>query len=184
MCCSTLFGFIVGVVLFKVFRRWAAWRFGYGAGGCGHGGGGCGGHGRAYNRWNQGGSYDRGFSNQSAANSSGFAGSAANAAGNTSSQSGRPLDDLVRGLELNQRQQEEAAPVFALIKQRLGVVGTRVDLAIGLLAADRFDPTPLVEQLGDLPEPLRRDLIDGLEHIHTILISEQREALKRELQRR
>lgn len=192
MCCTTLFGFIVGVVIFKVFRRWMSWRWGYGGGSCGgfggHDGGGCGGHRRAYNRWNYAGSYNHGQGSGSAANAGGFAGSAASDSGanaaSSSAASGRPIDDLVRSLELNLRQKEEAAPVFALIKQRLGVVGPRVDAALNVVAGDRFDPTPLIAQLGELPEPFQHELVEALEHLHTILISEQREQLRRELQRR
>ena len=200
MCCTTVLGFIVGVVLFRVFRRYRAWRYGYGEGGCGGGFGGpfghrhsgCGGHGHGFHRANYAGYGWRAGSAFDGASGRGFAGSASddgavNARSDGASNippSGRALDDLVRSLELNQRQKTEAEPVFALIKQRLGVVGPKVDSALHVIAADRFDPAPLAAQLANLPEPLQRELLDGLEHLHTILISEQREQLKRELLRR
>jgi hypothetical protein len=196
MCCGTLLGFIVGVVVFKIFRRWAAWRFGHGGGSCHHRGSGCGGHGRGYNRWsNYGpghGAWDRGGAAQgsdfgastSAGGSSGSSGGADNSAASAAAATGRPIDDLVRVLELNQRQKDEALPVLSLIKQRLGVLGPRVELALSVIASDRFAPEPLIAQLGDLPDFVQGELIDALEHLHTILISEQREALRKELQRR
>jgi len=196
MCCGTLLGFIVGVVVFKIFRRWAAWRFGYGGHSCGHFGSGCGGHHRSYNRWrNYGpghGAWDRGGAAQGsdfgastgAGSGAGSGSNSSSSAGSGAASSGRPIDDLVRVLELNQRQKDEAAPVFSLIKQRLGVLGPRVDLALSVIAGDRFEPEPLLAQLGDLPDFVQHELCEALEHLHTILINEQREALRKELQRR
>lgn len=192
MCCGALFGFIVGVVLFKVFRRWASWRFGYGGGSCHHFGSGCGGHHRSYNRWrNYGpgyGAWDRGGAAQGSDFGASTSGSSANSASGSAASavpsSGRPIDEFVRVLELNQCQKDEAAPVISLIKQRLGVLGPRVDLALSVIASDRFEPEPLIAQLGDLPDFVQHELIEALEHLHTILISEQREALRKELQRR
>jgi hypothetical protein len=192
MCCGTLLGFIVGVVVFKIFRRWAAWRFGSGGHSCGHFASGCGGHYRSYNRWrNYGpghGGWDRGGAAQGsdfgAASNSNAGSNVGSSAASSAASTGRPIDDLVRVLELNQRQKDEAAPVLSLIKQRLGVLGPRVDLALVVIAGDRFEPEPLLAQLGDLPDFVQHELCEALEHLHTILISEQREALRKELQRR
>ncbi len=172
MFCSTLLGFFVGVVIVKAFRRWFYFRMGYGGRG-GYGYGHCDRCDRdGHNGWNGHGYWryrDYG------------PGSGSRYAPTDTPQVGRPLDALIPGLELNERQQAEAAPLFALIKARLGNSGPRVEAALSVLAAERFDKTPLQGLISELPEGLQRELYDGLEHVHTILISEQREYLRKEL---
>jgi hypothetical protein len=90
----------------------------------------------------------------------------------------------VRGLELNDRQQAEANPVFALVRERLGGIGVRMEAALRVVADDRFEPEPLIALLGGWPQDRQRELLDAIEHLHTILIPEQREQLRKELQRR
>lgn len=162
MCCSMLFGFLVGVVIFRALRRWSCFRMGHGCGGC--------------RRWDGG----PGWRSYHAPRGDGY-GPGFNVVPATPV---RPLDELVAGLELNQRQASEAAPLFSLIRERFGQTGPATQTALQILAAERFDPGPLLPQLGGLPDAVRGDLVDGLEHVHTILILEQREALRRALQRR
>lgn len=194
MHCSMLFGFLVGVVIFKMVRRFFWWRYNYGGHGHGCGGhGGCGGHrhGRGWRSWRgyQGhGQWDGPPSWQGGSDASqsdrgdyGRWSSAVQGGANPVRTTGKPIEELVRGLELNERQRDEAIPVLTLLRERLGPTGARVETALKVVATDRFDPSPLIAQLGGLPPPLQHELVDGLEHLHTILISEQREVLRKQL---
>lgn len=183
---SMLFGFLVGVVLFKAIRRFFWWRHGYGGHGCG--GGGCGGghrhgwRGHSWRGWHGYGQWDgpQSWQSDSQTDYSRWSG-AMQGGGAAARTTGKPIEELVRGLELNDRQRDEAIPVLTLLRDRLGARGLRVETALKIVAADRFDPSPLVSQLGDLPPPAQHELVDGLEHLHTILISEQREVLRKSL---
>jgi hypothetical protein len=173
MCCSTLLGFVVGILLFKAFRRFRHFRHGA----CGYGG--CSGHrrwdGDGEDAWQRRGHWRWG----------GYgAGPAGGGGGEGAKATGRPLEAFVGGLELSERQHAEAAPVFSFLRERLGSSGQRIEAALSVLAAERFDPTPLLALTGELPQGLQRELVDGLEHVHTILISEQREHLRRELEKK
>lgn len=190
MHCSMLFGFLVGVVLFKMVRRFFWWRYNYGGHGhgCGgHGHGGCGGHRRGWRSWRGYGQWDgpqswQGSDEASPADRSGDYGRWSSAVqGGGVRTTGKPIEELVRGLELNERQRDEAIPVLTLLRERLGVSGVRVETALKVVATDRFDPSPLISQLGGLPPGLQHELVDGVEHLHTILISEQREVLRKQL---
>ena len=88
------------------------------------------------------------------------------------------MDDLARALELHERQRTEAEPVLSLIKEWLGSRGARADAALATLVPERFDAGPLLRQIDDVPPGPRNALVEGLEHLHTILISEQRDALR------
>ena len=92
--------------------------------------------------------------------------------------SGRSGEDLARALELHERQRTEAEPVLSLIKEWLGSRGARADAVLATLVPERFDAGPLLRQIDDVPPGPRNALVEGLEHLHTILISEQRDALR------
>ena len=175
MCGSIFFGVLVGIMALKAARRWMYFRGGCGPaamrcghrGACGHGHGPGHGHGHNHDgrfmfyRWSNEHGHGAGFASRTPA--------------------ARSLQELVRGLELNQRQRDEAAPVLTLIEEWLGGNGPRVDATLLTIASERFEPVVLHGLLSELPEPIQRQLIEGLEHLHTILIPEQKEALRREL---
>lgn len=155
MCCSMLFGFVVGVLAFKVLRC-VGWFFGRGRAGCAnHRCCGAAGHRSGYTRSENG-----------------------SVAGRLS------IDGILPGLELNERQHVEAAPIFALLSERLGGRGPRIEIALSILAKERFDAAPLADELLGLSPGEQRRILDGLEHLHTILIAEQREYLNKELEKR
>jgi hypothetical protein len=91
------------------------------------------------------------------------------------------LDEATRGLELHERQRAEAEPVVNRLKEWLGSRGPRISAVLTVLSQERFDAEALGPILGDLPPTERRELFEGLEHLHTILIPEQRESLRRAL---
>jgi hypothetical protein len=95
----------------------------------------------------------------------------------------KPISEVLRSLELNDRQRQEAAPVLALAQEWLGPAGPRIEAALLAVAGDRFEPVLVEGLLEGAPEPVRRELTEGLEHLHTILISEQREQLRNQLSR-
>lgn len=208
MFCSIVLGFFVGALAFKAlrhamyfhgggcggyrhgYRGGPPWGPGYGRGyGPGYGpgyGAGCGsgyGHRRHGPGWGPGwgfhghpGAYGgedpRGFDGEP-----GFDGSQAVRARvkNVS------LDEATRGLELHERQRAEAEPVVNRLKEWLGSRGPRISAVLTVLSQERFDGEALGPILGDLPPAERRELFEGLEHLHTILIPEQRESLRRAL---
>ncbi len=91
------------------------------------------------------------------------------------------LDEATRGLELHERQRAEAEPVLNRLKEWLGSRGPRISAILTVLSSERFDGEALGPILGELPPTERRELFEGLEHLHTILIPEQRESLRRAL---
>jgi hypothetical protein len=87
------------------------------------------------------------------------------------------LADLAGGLELNERQAQDANEVFQLIG-RAGLQGEQLRTVLGLVASDSYQSLLIEEELGiDEPSPRDRELLDGLEHLHNILTPEQREKL-------
>lgn len=190
MCGSILFGFLFGIVLSKIARR-AYWRFHGGGGGCG--GGSCGsgfrgryrsfgyghggpwghGHGGSFRAWGV-----AGFSPYS------DGGPGAEAQGqtdyNAAGKSGKTVDELFGGLELSQRQRAEAAPVLVLVKGVFGSRGATVETVLASLQSETFDAAAIERGIAGRPLPngVRQELFEGLEHLHTILITEQRQALK------
>ncbi len=164
MCHPVLFGFIFGVFLAKMLRRWAFYR--NGGGGC------CGGHwARRRAAWRYGGFGPFG----------GHGGHWARAGAGPAAATGRPLEELVRGLDLSTRQQQEATPILGLAREHLGGSGPRLEGALAAVAGERFDRARAEEALADSPPEVRRELLDGLEHLHNILIPEQREHLRAQL---
>ena len=87
---------------------------------------------------------------------------------------------LLGRLELNQRQTEEANDAFGDISMALGAGWQSwpgLDEALAAVAAEPFDKARAQAALGTLaPEPLKLAL-DALEHVHNILLPEQREKL-------
>jgi hypothetical protein len=95
----------------------------------------------------------------------------------------RRVAEVLGKLELSQRQSEEAEEVFAAIGQALGDQYKRwaeVDMALGSAGGVEFDRQSADASL-PLPAAQRRELVDGLEHLHTILTGEQRERLRQEV---
>lgn len=165
MCHSTLLGILLGVFATKLFWRWRAYRHGHGCAG-GH----CGPSGAA--RWARRcgfGPFNR------------WAGSGAGFGPGPGQAAGRSLDEFLHHLDLNQRQQEESAPVFALLRERLGSSGARVEGVLAALAADSFDRARVESIVADVAPAERQKLVEGLEHVHTILIPEQRQYLRGQL---
>lgn len=195
MCGAIIFGLIFGALTLRAMKRWAYYHHGCGGGGLGHGCGGPGaGHGHCggprgrrfmYYRWGgAGGGWGAGpwgghgqpDGSFAPDNPFGIRGAAARPAG-------KPIAEVLRSLELNERQQQEAAPVLALAHEWLGPSGPRIEAALLAVAAERFEPVLVEGLLADAPAPIQREILDGLEHLHTILISEQREQLRTQLSR-
>lgn len=168
MCHSWFLGLLVGVLAFKVLR-YCAWRHGFGGRHCGgfraHNGG-CHGGRRGFVYFRAGSYGEADF------------GPSAGSAG------ARPINQVLKSLELNQRQQEEALPVLSLLQEVAGSSGPRVEAALLAVAAARFEPQLVEGVLADVPPGPRRELVDGLEHLHNILIPEQRETLREQLARK
>jgi hypothetical protein len=180
MCHSWFFGLLLGIVAFKA-ARFCAWRW------HAHHGGGCG------NRFGNG--YGPGFGDGSCRGrrrgffyfraggyGPGFPGFGDNGWAPPAAQ--RSVGDVLKSLELNQRQQEEALPVLSLLQEVAGPSGPRVEAVLLAVAAGRFEPQIVEGVLADVPPGPRRELVDGLEHLHNILIAEQRETLREQLTRK
>lgn len=168
MCHSWFLGLLVGVLAFKVLR-YCAWRHGFGGRHCGafrHHDGPCRGGRRGFVYFRAGGFGEGDFGVP------------------PGSQSARPISQVLKSLELNQRQQEEALPVLTLLQEVAGSTGPRVEAALLAVAAARFEPQLVEGILADVPPGPRRELVDGLEHLHNILIPEQRETLREQLARK
>lgn len=184
MCHSLLFGLLIGALATRLFFRMRYLRhFG---GGCY--GGRCGGRfGRFEGRFD-GGRWRAGFPGApfgvgqagatGAAGAAGQAGAAAQAAGAAAQ---RPVAELVGGLELNPRQQVEVSTVLALLTEQVGDRGLQASAALRAVASEPFDRMGAEDALATVAPALRRELVDGLEHVHTILIPEQREVLRKAL---
>jgi hypothetical protein len=168
MCHSWFLGLLVGVLAFKALR-YCAWRHGFGGRHCGgfrphHGP--CRGGRRGFVCFRSGGYGEADFG------------------GPAGSQGTRPINQVLKSLELNQRQQEEALPVLTLLQEVAGSSGPRIEAVLLAVAAARFEPQLVEGVLADVPPGPRRELVDGLEHLHNILIPEQRETLREQLVRK
>ncbi len=151
MCHPVLFGLLIGVLAAKLLRRFSSCR-----GGCG-------------SRWEfRHGPFGRDFR-----------GSYSSFAGARSVT--RSIDELLLGLDLNKRQQEEAQPILDRLVERTGKSGPRLTAALSAVAAERFDRAQAERIFTDAPPEAGRELVDGLEHFHNILIPEQREHLRARL---
>ena len=156
MCHSVLFGFLIGALVTRMFIRYRFFRHYYGrGGGCGHGR--CHQNGGDQRRWRAG------FQP-------------------APTRTYPAIDEVVAGLELNQRQQDEARGVLSLIKEQLGDRSAQAHAVLAAVAAEPFDRLEAEAALSAVPPALRRELVDGLEHVHTILIPEQRAALRERLE--
>ncbi len=178
MCGSIFLGIFFGALAVKAMRRWSRFHGGCG-GGAGHG---CGRGGRRfmYYRWNGGGHAGGGWHGRGGGEGHddgawGIRGGARPAA--------KPIAEVLRSLELNDRQRQEAAPVLALAQEWIGASGPRIEAALLAVASERFEPVLVEALLDGSPEQVRREIVDGLEHLHTILIAEQREQLRTQLSR-
>lgn len=191
MCGAMLVGLILGALTFKAMRRFAYFHHGHhggcAAGGCGAGPGfgPHGGHrGRRflYYRWGGpagfGGFGEGRYGGYPDDNPFGVRG------GTGTRPAPKPIPEILRTLELNERQQQEATPVLALAQEWLGPAGPRIEAALLLVAADQFEPVLAEGLLSGAPEGVQRELVEGLEHLHTILIAEQREQLRTQLSRK
>lgn len=179
MCHSWFFGLLLGIVAFKAVR-FCAWRRWHA-----HNGGGCGG------RFGGGYGHGPGFGDGAGCRGGrrGFfyfrAGGHGHGIDNSWAQPAqRPIGEVLRTLELNQRQQEEALPVITLLQEVAGSSGPRIEAALLAVAAAKFEPQIVEGVLADVPPGPRRELVDGLEHLHNILIAEQRETLREQLSRK
>jgi hypothetical protein len=194
MFCSMILGFFVGALAFKALRYsllchgggWHARRFGpygvafYGRGcGSGYGGSGYGGPGYGGPGYGPG----RGWSGPGFGFHEGWDPRAEGMVRGVArgKATGITLDEVTRSLELHERQRAEAEPVLSRVKEWLGSRGPRVEAVLTVLAAERFDGEALLPIVAELPPTERRELLEGLEHLHTILISEQREVLRKAL---
>lgn len=182
MCHSWFFGLLLGIVAFKAIRfcAWRRWHA-YNGGGCGGRFGGGYGHGPGFGPGFGDGAGcrggRRGFFYFRAGGGHGIDNSWAQPAQ-------RPIGEVLRAIELNQRQQEEALPVITLLQEVAGPSGPRIEAALLAVAAAKFEPQIVEGLLADVPHGPRRELIDGLEHLHNILIAEQRETLREQLSRK
>lgn len=169
MCHSVLFGLLLSAFFVRVAMRWHRYQA-LGPGACG--GGGCGGGfgGRRFGgpfgwrRWERFGHFADGFG--------GF------------ERPGRAvhLGEIVRDLELNARQQEEAQPVLTQLREQLGHSPLRFRGALSAVAAESFDRARAERVVDGVAPDQRGKLLEGLEHLHNILIPEQREVLRARLQ--
>lgn len=203
MCGALIFGLIFGALTLRAMKRWAYYHHG---GGCGAGGPGfhhgCGPHGGhrgrrfMYYRWGgAGGGWGAGPwgghpGHHDHPGHRGYAGHGGYDAQDNpfgirgaARPASKPIAEVLRSLELNERQQQEATPVLALAHEWLGPSGPRIEAALLAVAAERFEPVLVEGLLGDAPEPVQREIVEGLEHLHTILITEQREQLRTQLSR-
>lgn len=192
MCGALLVGLLFGALTLKAMRRWAYFH----NGGCGPGaygfGSGCGPHGGhsghfghrgrrfMYYRWGGPGGYGEGRWGGYGTDDNPFG----VRSGARYPSATKPIPEILRSLELNERQQQEATPVLALAQEWLGPAGPRIEAALLAIAADRFEPVLVEGLLVGAPEGVQRELTEGLEHLHTILIAEQREQLRNQLSRK
>lgn len=176
MCGSVFLGIFFGVLALKAVRRWSYFH----GGGCGAGAG-CGGRGGRrfmYYRWNGGGHGGSGWGGRGEGHEDGAWGIRGGAR-----PASKPIAEVLRSLELNERQRQEAAPVLALAQEWIGASGPRIEAALLAVASERFEPVLVEALLDGSPEQVRREVVEGLEHLHTILIAEQREQLRSQLSR-
>jgi hypothetical protein len=90
--------------------------------------------------------------------------------------------DLLGKLELNARQKADADEAWAAVRDSLGArfdAWQHVDAIFAAVVAPAFDRARVEAALDHVPEPERRkELVDGLEHLHNILTAEQRSKLR------
>jgi Spy/CpxP family protein refolding chaperone len=88
----------------------------------------------------------------------------------------------LRGLDLNQRQKEDARDVLGKIRESIAAERARtLDDLLGAVGGDGFDRAKAEAALArepHLPEGARKEILDGLEHLHNILTPEQRAHLR------
>ncbi len=166
---------LAGLLLTKMLVRAFIWRrrmaFG---GGHGHFRGGCGGGGghgwRAWRRHGQ----------QLGADITGAGG------GQVFVRNEAPIVDvrselsaLFGSLELAEAQRDEVDDVMAIARRSVGderfARWTGLVAALGVVAEDTFDP---IRVAGALGPNANKQLVDGLEHLHNILLPEQAEQLR------
>ena len=165
MCHPVLFGLLAGIFAFKMMRRMSYLR---------HKGGGCGG-GFTVSRWGGWGPGRRWSGHwghgEHHGQGGGFDG------GNTTSAS-QPIEVILQGLDLNQRQKEEAQPIFDRLAEFLGRSGPRLHAALLTIAAESFDRKKAEAIFSGAAPDVQKELPEGMEHVHNILIPEQREHLR------
>jgi hypothetical protein len=152
MCHPVLFGLLIGALAAKLFFRLRR-----GGGGGGHGGW-CGGW-RGGRGGGRGRFWRRGFGT----------------AEQPPARQPVQLGDLSGALDLNERQRQEAAEVFTALRNA-GVAN--VEALLDTAAADRFDGARAEAELATAPADLKKEVLDGLEHLHNILTAEQRDRLR------
>lgn len=88
----------------------------------------------------------------------------------------------LRGLGLNDRQKQDAREVLAKIKECIAEERARTfDDLIGAVAGESFDRARAEAAIAvepRVPEGARKEILDGLEHLHNILTAEQRTHLR------
>ena len=91
---------------------------------------------------------------------------------------GQRLEGKLRALDLNKAQRSEFDEVFARLKESLGARfdGWRqFDEVWAAIVATSFDRARVDMAVAELPNAaLRKELADGIEHLHNILTDEQR----------
>ena len=89
------------------------------------------------------------------------------------------LSALFGSLELAEAQRDEVDDVMAIARRSVGDAGfarwTGLVAALGVVAEDTFDP---IRVAGALGPNANKQLVDGMEHLHNILLPEQAEQLK------
>lgn len=152
MCHSVLMGFLAGAVAMKMLHRWRR---------CHNGGGNsCGGN-------SCGGRFGRRFG-----------GSGWRRAGGGWFR----VIAALRGLDLNDRQRADAREVLGRIKESIADERARAfDDLIGAVGGETFDRARAESAIAAaprVPEGARKEILDGLEHLHNILTPEQRAKLR------
>jgi hypothetical protein len=98
------------------------------------------------------------------------------------------LSEVLGALELNQRQKEEADGVFDTIRTALG--GRRftrwesLGEVLGAIGSEPFDRAAVelaVDAEGRALAGLKKEIVDGVEHLHDILTVEQRGTLREKM---
>jgi hypothetical protein len=97
------------------------------------------------------------------------------------------VDEVLRGLELNNRQAAEAGDVVSILRSAIGPrfhAASEVLLALRAVGKTPFDVDLADAALGPrLSGPAGKEARDALEHLHNILTEDQRAALLRSLPR-
>ena len=169
-----LFGVLAGVFAAKFIARRRRHLSG---GGCGH-------FGARFDaeRWEPGG---RGFGGHARR---GFWGRRKEAGGGIARvvSTSERIASVRADLELNKRQNEEFGEVIERIREVLGAAFERwpADEALSVVGSDSFEVDRARAVFAAVADPaLEKELVDGLEHLHTILTPEQRDRLASRLKR-